>query len=198
MLRQNSERDNGNASFKRMWIMKLTKTLIAAVALSAFATPMTATAQVGPNSVIGGLQNVTGPVYIKRGGTVLRAIEDSAVLPFDQIVAEAGGSAMVSLNGCNGNFQPCSNLVADGNMIMLDSTNYCSDLAALRPMGAGDAILSAGSSVPTTGGYTGPSIGTAMSQKTLLAILGTAVIGGGLYAILDDNDDDDDDLPASP
>ncbi len=197
MLRPYAEHDIAFASFKRMWIMKLTKTLVAAVALAAFSTPMTATAQVGPNSVIGGLKNVTGPVYIKRGGTVLRAIEDSAVLAYDQIVAEAGGSAMVSLNGCNGAFQPCSNLIADGNMIMLDSTNYCADLAALRPMGAGDAILSAGNSIPTTGGYTGPSIGTAMSQKTLLAILGTAIVGGGLYAILDD-DDDDDDEPSSP
>ena len=176
--------------------MKLTKTLIAAVATAAFAFPMTASAQFQPNEVIGSLKNVTGAVYIKRGDQFLRAIESSAVMPMDQIVAELGGSAMVSLNGCNGKFQPCDNFLSEGNKVVLNSGNYCGDLAALLPMSPGDAVLTAASNSPV--GYTGPSIGTAMSQKTLLAILGTAIVGGGLYAILDDDDEDEVDLPTSP
>ena len=177
--------------------MKLTKTLVAAVALAAFATPTTATAQVGPNDVIGNMSSVTGPVYIKRAGQVLRVMNDSAVVAGDTIVAEMGGSAMVNLNGCNGKFTPCNQFLSGGNMVSLASGNYCGDLAGLLPMGPGDAILTAASNVggPVLGGGSLPSIGTAMSSKTILAILGAGIAGYGLYSIIDDNDDDE---PTSP
>jgi len=175
--------------------MKFTKTLAAAVALAAFAMPMTATAQVGPNDVIGNMSSVTGPVYIKRAGQVLRVMNDSAVVAGDMIVAEMGGSAMVNLNGCNGKFTPCNQFVSGGNMVSLASGNYCGDLAALLPMGPGDAVLTAASNVGSTiGGGSLPSIGTAMSSKTILAILGAGIAGYGLYSIIDDDDDE----PTSP
>jgi len=115
--------------------MKLTKTLMAAVALAAFAMPMTASAQIGPNDVIGHMNSVNGPVYIKRAGQILRVQNDSAVLAGDMIVAENGGSGMVNLNGCNGKFTPCNQFVSGGNMVSLASGNYCNDLAALLPIG---------------------------------------------------------------
>ena len=175
--------------------MKFTKTLAAAVALAAFAMPMTATAQVGPNDVIGNMSSVTGPVYIKRAGQVLRVMNDSAVVAGDMIVAEMGGSAMVNLNGCNGKFTPCNQFVSGGNMVSLASGNYCGDLAALLPMGPGDAVLTAASNAGSTiGGASLPSIGTAMSSKTILAILGAGIAGYGLYSIIDDDDDE----PTSP
>jgi len=113
--------------------------------------PMTATAQIGPNDVIGSMSSVTGPVYIERAGQVLKVMNDSAVVAGDRIVAENGGSAM---------------LTAASNV--------------------GGAV----------GGSSFPSIGTAMSSRTLLALLGAGVAGYGLYSIIDDNDDDDE--PASP
>lgn len=179
--------------------MKLTKTLAAAAALAAFAMPMTATAQIGPNDVIGSMNSVTGPVYIERAGQILKVMNDSAVVAGDRIVAEMGGSAMVNLNGCNGKFTPCNQFISGGNMVSLASGNYCGDLAALLPMGPGDAVLTAASNVggPVIGGGSFPSIGTAFSSKTLLALLGAGVAGYGLYSIIDDNDDDDD-APASP
>ena len=177
--------------------MKLTKTLAAAAALAAFAMPMTATAQIGPNDVIGSMSSVTGPVYIERAGQVLKVMNDSAVVAGDRIVAENGGSAMVNLNGCNGKFTPCNQFISGGNMVSLASGNYCGDLAALLPMGPGDAVLTAASNVGgAVGGSSFPSIGTAMSSRTLLALLGAGVAGYGLYSIIDDNDDDDE--PASP
>lgn len=176
--------------------MKLTKTLIAAVAMATFALPMTATAQVGTNSVIGSADNVVGNVYIKRGGEYLRAVSGSAIMPFDTVVAEPGGSAMVSLNGCNGSFTPCNQFIDSGNMISLSSNNYCGDLASLLPIGPNDAVLSAAANVPPAA-YTGPSIGTAFPTRTLLAILGAGAVGYGLYEIIDDGDDDDDE-PTSP
>lgn len=187
-----------------MWIMKLTKTLIASVALATFALPMTATAQVGPNDVIGSLANVSGPVYIKRGGQFLRAVENSAILANDVIAAEPSGSAMVNLNGCNGKFAPCNQFVNGGNMVSLTSNNYCGDLAALLPLGPGDAILSAGAaSGSSLGGVAagGASIGTAFPATTLLAILGAGALGFAAFEIFDDDDDDDDDdiaVPTSP
>ncbi len=181
--------------------MKLTKTLIASVALATFALPMTATAQVGPNDVIGSLANVSGPVYIKRGGQVLRAVENSAVLANDSIVAEQSGSAMVNLNGCNGKFAPCNQFVNGGNMVSLTSNNYCGDLAALLPMKPSDAILSgAAGSIPSVGGSVGGgAIGTAFPATTLLAILGAGAVGFAAFEIFDDDDDDDEiAVPTSP
>ena len=186
-----------------MWIMKLTKTLIASVALAAFALPMTATAQVGPNDVIGSLANVSGPVYIKRSGQVLRAVENSAILAYDTIVAEPSGSAMVNLNGCNGKFAPCNQFVNGGNMVSLSSNNYCGDLATLLPMSPGDAILSGGAASGASGALGGvaaggAAIGTAFPATTLLAILGAGALGFAAFEIADDDDDDDDDVIATP
>jgi len=199
ILRQKKRRGRGGASLKRMWIMKLTKSLLAAVALASFAMPMTATAQVGPNAVIGHMSAVDGPVYIKRAGQILRVQNESAVLAGDTIVAENGGNAMVNLNGCNGKFTPCNQFVSAGNMVSLGSNNYCGNLASLLPIGPQDAVLTAAANVPAGGGF-GPAIGTAVSSKTLLALLGAGVIAGAVVAIADDDDDDDDgiDMPASP
>ena len=80
-------------------------------------------------------------------------------------------------------------------MVSLASGNYCGDLAALLPMGPGDAVLTAASNAGSTiGGASLPSIGTAMSSKTILAILGAGIAGYGLYSIIDDDDDE----PTSP
>ena len=80
-------------------------------------------------------------------------------------------------------------------MVSLASGNYCNDLAALLPMGPGDAILTAASGVSpaTTGALGGTSIGTALSSNALLALLGAGVVGYGLYEIIDDEDE-----PSSP
>lgn len=170
--------------------MKLTKTLLAAVALATFALPMTATAQVGSNDVIGSINSVNGAVYIERAGQILRVMNDSAVIAGDRIVAEKGGSAMVNLNGCNGKFTPCNQFVSGGNMVSLTSGNYCNDLAALLPMGPNDAVLTAANNAVTGGGYSGPSIGNALSSRALLAILGTGAAVWGISEILSDDDED--------
>lgn len=161
--------------------MKLTKTLLAAVAVATFAMPMAATAQTGPNEVIGSISNVVGNVHIVRNGQVLRVVEGSAVMASDKIVAEPGGSGMVNVTGLNGQFTPCSNMLNSGNMVALISGEICQSLSSVMPIGPNDAVLSAAAS----GNYTGGTIGTAMNMKAFVTVIGAATAAGVTYAILD-------------
>jgi len=190
--------------------MKLTKTLMAAVALAAFAMPMTASAQIGPNDVIGHMNSVNGPVYIKRAGQILRVQNDSAVLAGDMIVAENGGSGMVNLNGCNGKFTPCNQFVSGGNMVSLASGNYCNDLAALLPIGPADAILTAAAGAGAAGAagagaagaagglLGGGAIGTALSANALFGLLAAGALVVGVNEAVNNNDGDDPVEPDMP
>lgn len=177
--------------------MKIHKVLLFAAAALFCVLPLNASAQGPLNEAIGSLQNVNGNVYIQRRGEILRAINDSAVLPLDKVVAEPGASAVVNLTGSNGRFQPCYNVISNGTMVAINSANYCADLARLQPIGPNDAFLTAASNVPRAV-YNGPPIGTALPTTALAAILGAGALATGLVLILNDSDDDDDDGPTSP
>lgn len=182
--------------------MKLTKSLMAAVALATFALPTTAQAQVNPSDVVGHLDSVAGEVIIQRAGRYLRAQNMSAIMAGDTVFAKTG-SAMARLNGCNGKFTPCDQLVTSGNKVALGSGNFCNNLASVLPIGAGDAVLTAGQvvggAIPTIPGgiATGGGIlGTAPAISPALLAIAGAGVAFGAFQILDG--DDDDDTPASP
>jgi hypothetical protein len=185
--------------------MKLTKSIIAAVALATFALPTTAQAQINPSDVVGHLDSVSGEVIIQRAGQYLRAQNMSAIMAGDTVFAKTG-SAMARLNGCNGKFTPCDQLVTTGNKVALGNGNFCSNLASVLPIGAGDAVLTAGQAVgavPTIpGGIStgGGILGTAPAISPALLAIAGAGVAFGAFQILDGDDDDDNnvDVPTSP
>lgn len=187
--------------------MKLTKTLLAAVALVTVALPTTAQAQLNPSDVVGHLDSVAGDVIIERGGRYLRAQNMSAIMAGDTVFAKDGASAMARLNGCNGKFTPCDQLVSGGNKVSLGTGDYCNNLAALRPIGATDAVLTAGQVIAPTGvvggglagaggGLAGAGAGGILAtapalSPALLAIAGAATAFGA-YKVIEDDE------PSSP
>ena len=177
--------------------MKLTKTLLSAVAIVALGLPMSAQAQMhhgGSSDVIGHLDSVSGQVIIQRAGEYLQVQNMSAVMAGDMIYAKDAGSAMVRLNGCNGKFTPCDQFVSGGNMVSVGSGDFCNNLAGLNPIGSADPVLTAGQTVVGSGGGYGsmPTIGTAPSINTLLAVLAGGGAAYGLYKLIDDDE------PSSP
>lgn len=179
--------------------MKLTKSILATVALAVVSVPMAAQAQ---TSVIGNLENVTGQnVTILRAGQLLRAQNASAILAGDIIEAGAGSSAMVRLNGCNGKFTPCDQFVSTGNMVNVGNVNFCDNVAAVLPRAGNSTTLNA---LNTAGPTINNTIGTAGragsifggSGLTTLGVLAGIGAAGFLISEIAD-DDDDDDVPSS-
>lgn len=169
--------------------MRNTKSFMAAVALTVFAIPMGATAQMNPNAVIGSASSVNGAVFVERSGQLLRVQNGSAIIAGDKVLAANGGSSTINLNGCN-------QVLSGGNMVSLASGNFCADLSSVSPIGPNNPFLS---TVANTGGSIGaatPSIGTALPTSSILMGLAAAGAAYGLYQILDDEDDAD--TPTSP
>lgn len=190
--------------------MKLTKTLLAAAALVAFAVPMSASAQVTLGDVVGEFSG-SGDVVVLRNGNYLQLQNGSAFMANDTVFAR-NGSGTISLTGCNGKFQPCSAAITSGMKVNIGTGDVCSNLGNMIRIGARDAALTAGqqivpSSVGSVGGGSigggsvgGGSIGGGIGGLPLAAI-GAVIAGGVAIAIIasDDDDDDDDvvDVPAS-
>lgn len=184
--------------------MKLTKSILATVALAIVSVPMAAQAQ---TSVIGNLENVTGQnVTILRAGQLLRAQNASAILAGDIIEAGELSSAMVRLNGCNGKFTPCDQFVSSGNMVNVGSVNFCDNVASILPRVGNSTTLNAlntvGVPTSTVGTTLGNTIGTAGRAGSLfggsgLSTLALAALGGGAIFGLTELLDDDDDEPTS-
>ena len=171
--------------------MKLTKTLMAALAMTAFAAPMTASAQVVPGDIVGEVTNLVGDTVILRNGNFLQAANGSALMANDEVFSR-DGSATLSLTGCNGKFNPCSQTIASGMKVMVGTGDVCSNLGNMVRIGARDAVMSAGTQTVSAGGVSsagGSVLGSAGGLP--LAAIGAVIAGGALIAVLSDDDDDD-------
>ena len=182
--------------------MKLTKTLLAAAALVAFAVPTSASAQVVLGDVVGEISGVAGDIVVLRNGNYLQAQNGSALMANDMVFAR-DGAGTISLTGCNGKFQPCQGAISSGMKVNIGTGDVCSNLGNLIPIGARDAVFAAGQQVVATGGSAvgglgggaagGGILGGGAAGGLPLAAIGAVIAGGALIAVIAGGDDDDDD-----
>ena len=190
--------------------MKLTKTLLAAAALVAFAVPTSASAQVVLGDVVGEVSGIAGDIVILRNGNYLQAQNGSALMASDMVFAR-DGAGTISLTGCNGKFQPCSSAISSGMKVNIGTGDVCSNLGNMIPIGARDAVFAAGQQAVSAGGSAaggaigggsagGGILGGGAAAGLPLAAIGAVIAGGALIAVVasgDDDDDDDNDTSAS-
>jgi len=165
--------------------MKLTKTLMAAAAMLAFAAPMSASAQVVPGDLVGELTGLAGDIVILRDGNYLQAQNGSALMANDTVFAR-NGNATIALTGCNGKFVPCTGNLGSGMKVNIGVGDVCNNLGGLVRIGARDAVLNAGQR--TVSGGTGGIVGA--SSGLPLAAIGAVLGGGILLASLTGGEDD--------
>lgn len=172
--------------------MKLTKTLLAAVAMVAFAAPLTASAQMG--GIVGQATNVVGDTVVERGGEFFQLQDMSAFQPGD-IISSRSGSVDITLTERDGT--TCTATIPSGMQVRIGMDNFCENLGGLTKIGARDAVMNAGQravsgssmSAGSAGGSTAG--GSVLSSNGLLYAAGAIVAVGAVVALTDDNDDDD-------
>lgn len=173
--------------------MKLTKTLMAAVAMVAFAAPMSANAQTG--GIVGQATNVVGDTVVQRGGEFFQLQDMSAFQPGD-IISSRSGSVDVTLTERDGT--TCTATIPSGMQVKVGLDNFCENLGGLTKIGARDVVMSAGQravsgssmSAGSAGGMTAG--GSALSSNGLIWAAAAVVTVGAIVAL--DGDDDDDDI----
>lgn len=172
--------------------MKLTKTLMAAVAMVAFAAPMSANAETG--SIVGQATNVVGDTVVERGGEFFQIQEMSAFQPGD-VISSRSGSVDVTLTERDGT--TCTTTIPSGMQLRVGFENFCENIGGLTKIGASDAVMSAGQravsgSAISGGTSTVGGVGSSISSNGLIWAAAAVVTVGAIVAF--DGDDDDDDI----
>ena len=135
--------------------------------------PLTANAQ----NIAGYLTNVQGQVLIERGGTLLQASEQSALLAGDKVITSHNSSTDITLNDCRARLQ-------NTQAVNLGFRNHCANIGNIsnvRPNYAPQNIGGPVGSPPRLRGL-----------NPALLVVGAGILAGAVIALASGGGDDDD------
>ncbi len=156
--------------------MKLTKKLSILAIAAIGMTSTTANAI----EIAGKLTNVQGEVLIERGGALLRAGENSALIPGDKVITSDNSYARIKLTQCE------SSLLS-AQSVNVGFGNHCANIANVTRIASSNA----------SGFQYGTLNQVGDGGASLLPVLG-AVTAVGALVVIADNENNNDDVITSP